>query len=214
MKELKYTLLADGSSDKTLLKIIKWSLDNLFPQLANQGTFADFRILTNPPKKMVDKVSAARYFYPFDVLFIHRDAETTNVKIIEQRLNEIKKEIGEDEFQKTVCIVPIKMMEAWLLIDIEAIKKAAGNRNYPGQINLPPINNLEKENQPKNILHDLLKEASGLKSRNLKKFNPDKAVHLVAENIEDFSPLRNLNAFQAFERNLIEVVNNLYGNIN
>ena len=105
-------------------------------------------------------------------------------------------------------------MEAWLLIDIEAIKKAAVNRNYPGPINFPPINNLEKENQPKNILHDLLKEASGLKSRNLKKFNPDKAVHLVAENIEDFSPLRNLNAFQAFERNLIEVVNNLYGNIN
>lgn len=167
MKELKYTLIADGSSNKTLLRIIKWSL-----------------------------------------------AETTNVKIIDQRLNEIVKEIGEDEFRKTICIVPIKMMEAWLLIDVEAIKKAAGNRNYSGSINLPSINNQEKENQPKNILHDLLKEASGLKSRNLKKFNPDKAVHLVAENIEDFSPLWNLIAFQSFERNLIEVVNNHYINFN
>jgi len=57
-----------------------------------------------------------------------------------------------------------------------------------------------------------LRVASGLKSRNLKKFNPDKAVHLVAENIDDFSKLRNLVAFKAFETDLKRVVDHYLGN--
>ena len=89
MKELKYTLIADGSSDKTLLRIIKWSLDNLYPTLPNEGSFADFRFLPNPPKGLNEKVKNAMHYYPFNVVFIHRDAETTNPKIIEQRYKEI-----------------------------------------------------------------------------------------------------------------------------
>jgi len=61
------------------------------------------------------------------------------------------------------------------------------------------------------LLHNLLADASGLKGRNLKKFNPDKAVHLVAEYIEDFSPLRKLDAFQAFENELRRVVDKYLG---
>lgn len=205
---LKYTLIADGSSDKTLLKIIKWSLDNLYPTLPNEGSFADFRFLPNPPKGLMGKVKSALILYPYDIVFIHRDAETTNSKIIEQRYNEIRVEIGEVEFDKTICVVPIKMMEVWLLIDKVAIKKASGNGNFSGEIILPTIKNLENQNQPKMLLHNLLADASGLKGRNLKKFNPDRAVHLVAEYIEDFSPLRQLVAFQAFENELRRVVDN------
>jgi hypothetical protein len=141
--ELKYTLIADGSSDKTLLKIIKWSLDNLYPTLPNEGSFADFRFLPNPPKSLKEKVKFGMVLYPYNVVFIHRDAETTNSKIIEQRYKEIRDEIGEDEFDKTICVVPIKMMEVWLLINKDAIKKAASNRNYSGEINLPAVKNLE-----------------------------------------------------------------------
>jgi hypothetical protein len=86
-----------------------------------------------------------------------------------------------------------------LLIETEAIKKAAENRNYRELIDLPLLKRLELEKQPKELLHQLLREVSGLKGRNLKKFNPEAAVHLVAEYIKDFSPLRNLEAFRAFE---------------
>jgi len=166
MKELKYTLIADGSSDVTLLKIIKWSLDDLYPRLPNDGSFADFRNIQNPPKKLNDKVRIAKLYYPFDILFVHRDAESTNTKMIAQRFQEINNELQEEDSDKTICIVPIKMMEAWLLIDEDAIKKAAGNRNYRGIINLPQTRTLEKELQPKDLLHTLLRNASGLKGRN------------------------------------------------
>lgn len=213
MNELKYTLIADGSSDAVLLKVIKWSLDDLYPQLTCEGSFADFRIIPNPPKGISEKVMKARLYYPYNILFIHRDAEsTTNSRMIDQRRQEIRDQLDEADRGKTICVVPIKMMETWLLINEEAIKKAAGNRNYNGNIDLPLLRNLERENQPKERLHSLLKNASGVKNRRLKNFNVDQRIHLVADYIEDFSPLRNLVAFQAFENELKKVVDKYLGN--
>lgn len=210
MKKLKYTLITDGSSDKTLLHIIKWSLDNLFPKLPNEGFYADYRNLPNPPKRIKDKVKIAKEQYPFDILFIHRDAEKTDNKIINQRISEIKKGLDSNDIEKIVCIIPIKMMESWLLFDVEAIKKAAGNRKYRDKLALPSIEKIENEKQPKILLHKLLKQACGLNGRNLKRFNIDKAVHLVAENIQDYSPLRKLKAYNIFENNLKNKINMLF----
>jgi len=209
MKELKYTLIADGSSDAVLLKIIKWVLDDLYPQLTCEGSFADFRRLPNPPKQLNDKVQFAKLYYPYNILFVHRDAEsTTKDKIVDQRRHEIRMQLYEYDREKTVCVVPIKMMETWLLINEDAIKKAAGNRNYRGDIDLPSLRTLERVNHPKEYLHTLLRNTSGVKNRNLKKFNVDQRVHLVADYIEDFSPLRSLSAFQTFEEDLKAVVGN------
>jgi len=98
------------------------------------------------------------------------------------------------------------MIETWLLINTDAIKKAAGNRNYKDNINLPAIKRLESIPNPKETLHELLKKTSGLKGRRLKNFNVHYAVHLVAENIKDYSPLRDLTAFKEFEKDLKEAV--------
>jgi hypothetical protein len=209
---LNFTLVADGSSDKTLLQIIKWSLDDLFPQLSNNGNFADFRNLNNPPKKADIKaqIDFAQKYYPFDILIYHRDAEKKEKDIIEIRKNEILSIESLDG--KVVCIIPIVMMEAWLLFDATAIKKAAGNRNFSGDFALPELKNFETEPDPKLKLQQLLKKASGLKGRNLDKFNVSQAVHLVAENIHNFSPLRTLNAFKIFEEDLKEAVNSFLKN--
>ena len=97
-------------------------------------------------------------------------------------------------------------MENWLLFDIEALKKAAGNRNFRGVIDIPSLKNLEGINQPKEKLHNLLREISGLKGRNLDKFNVHQAVHLVADYIEDFGKLSNLESYNAFEADLKRVM--------
>lgn len=206
MKTLKYTLIADGSSDITLMRIIKWSLNDLYPKLATEYNFADFRHFHKPPKSLKQKVDSVNVYYPCDILFIHRDAEKNDCQLIDKRIEEIKNEIGNSEFERTVCVIPVKMMETWLLINEEAIKQASGNRNYNQPLNLPALRVLEKEKNPKAILHDLLKTASGLKGRRLSAFNPNYAVHLVAEYIEDYKPLRKLQAFNAFEMDLIHKV--------
>lgn len=199
MSRLRYTLIADGSSDKTLLRVIKWTLDNLYPQLATEQYFADFRHLPSPPKTLPGKVKAAQQLYPYDILFIHRDAEKNDNRMVDTRMKQIREEIGYDEFERTVCVVPVRMMEAWFLISAGAIKQAAGNRAYNQALSLPALKNIDKEKNPKALLYQLLETASGLKGRRLATFGANARVHLVAEYIEDFSPLRQVQAFKTFE---------------
>lgn len=213
MKTLRYTLIADGSSDKVLLRIIKWSLDSYYPKMATEQNFADFRQFPNPPKTVGQKVKQAKDYFPYDILFIHRDAEKNDNAMVDKRIEEIKREIGIEEFERTVCIIPVRMMEAWLLINEDAIKKAAGNRSYNQPINLPAPKVLDKEKNPKEILHTLLRNASGLKGRRLSTFNPHSAVHLVAEFIDDYSPLRQTKAFNAFESELKQKIDNLLSKV-
>ncbi len=40
--ELKFTLIGDGTSDKVLINIIKWLLDDLYPTIPIRIEFADF----------------------------------------------------------------------------------------------------------------------------------------------------------------------------
>lgn len=216
MELIRYTLIADGSSDKALMNIIKWILDDLFPKIPNKGTYGDFRMLQKPPRKdeVYKQIQYAQNYYPFDILFYHRDAESNSNTIIEERIAEIKGQLDAEFNQKIVCVVPVKMMESWLLIDEMAIKKAAGNKNYNNPINLPQINRLETIRDPKEVLHNLLKQVSGLKSRRLKNFNVHQAVHLVTEYITDYKLLRQLSAFNKFEKDLKDVVNSLMENNN
>ncbi len=211
MKELRITLIGDGSSDKILLTITKWLLDDLYPQLPVYLEFADFRFLKNPPSKSNPNVqiSEARKYFPFDILLYHRDAETTAISSVELRKQEVLTTLSPEDLEISVCVVPVKMMETWLLIDETAIKKASGNRNYKQEIALPPINRLENESNPKNLLHEFIRNASGLSGRNLKKINVNKAVHLVADYITDFNILRQLNAFKIFENDLKKVVDKI-----
>lgn len=213
MHTLRYTLIADGSSDSTLLSIIRWSLNSLYPKLATEACFADFRLLPHPPKTLEEKARRAASLFPYDILFVHRDAEFTDNNMIEIRMQEIKEAIGAHVFEHTVCIVPVKMMETWLLISEEAIKQAAGNRNYKQAIALPSPKNLEREANPKQTLHTILKTASGLTGRRLSAFNVHQAVHLVAEYTQDYSPLRQLQAYRAFEEDLQNKVEHFLHNI-
>lgn len=65
---------------------------------------------------------------------------------------------------------------------------------------------LEHLSDPKEDLYNLIRLASGLGGRRLKKLNARQRAVRVAEYIEDFSPLRALPAFKALERDLEEVV--------
>ncbi len=101
------------------------------------------------------------------------------------------------------------MTEAWLLLDEQAIRSAAGNPNGKIDLKIRRIHTLENLPDPKQVLFDALKLASGLSGRRLEKFRPDEHRHLVAERIDNFLPLRKLSAFQKFETALHEGIKNL-----
>jgi hypothetical protein len=96
------------------------------------------------------------------------------------------------------------MTEAWLLIDEHSIRRAAGRPTGRTPLNLPPLPRLELEEEadPKAVLHQALRDASELRGRRLHELPVAQRVHRVAELTADYSVLRSLPAFQAFERDV------------
>ncbi len=164
--------------------------------------------LPTPPQNLAQKIVIGSYLYPCDLLFIHRDAERkqhdVRVAEIRQAVDGAQEILDEKQLSlpRHVCVIPVHMLEAWLLFDINGIRQAVANPNGKIPIQLPPLNRLESLPDPKSTLYELLRTASELHGRKLKKFRPQTSVHRLAECIDDFSPLRKLPAFQSLEKEI------------
>ncbi|MBI3800779.1 MAG: hypothetical protein HY268_27845 [Deltaproteobacteria bacterium] len=209
MKELRYTLLTDGSSDRALLPLLTWLLREHGVNFPIQSEWADLRRLPKPPKELSERIKWSIELYPCDLLFVHRDAETGSLA---SRVEEIHKALeqlaGAIHWNRdlTVCVIPIRMQEAWLLLNEAAIRSAAGNPNGRRPLELPSIKDLEQLPNPKMVLFNLLRQASELYGRRLRSFRVSGRVQRVAEFINDFVLLRALSAFVALEEEIEQVV--------
>jgi hypothetical protein len=132
-----------------------------------------------------------------DELFVHRDADRSSVQVREQ---EILQAAASSAGQATpICVIPIRMTEAWLLADPGAIRRAAGNPGGTVQLKLPPIARLETHADPKTLLFDTLACASELGPNRLRRFDRLRARRQVSGFMEDVSVLRQLQSFVHME---------------
>jgi len=178
------------------------------PDIAVQGELADFSHLKKPPKGLENRIEAAIELYHGNLLFIHRDAEH---EPHDARRMEIRAALGKLEQQRmielpTVCVVPVRMQEAWLLVDESAIRTAAGNPDGQMSLNLPKPKRIEEAPNPKELLFAALRTASGKSGRRLKTLPVAFLRHRVAELTENITTLRGLPAFAALEHELTPVL--------
>ena len=197
--------MADGMSDRALMPILSWLLRKLCGSLLIQPEIADLRRINPSPRGLAERISRSVELYPCDLLFVHRDVERAT---IEDRLSEISAAVMQSRvaLQPVICVVPVRMQEAWLLIDEAALRRAAGNPNGRAPLNLPRVQSLEQLPDPKRMLHELLRQASGLRGRRLRSFNRRLHGYAVAERINDFTPLCGLPAFRRLAGDLGRVV--------
>ena len=202
MSGKRFTLLAEGSTDESLIPILLWLWRQHRPsdELV-EAQFADPDYINIRSRRLVDRIGPACDLYPCDVLFIHRDADRGSP---DARVNEIngavEKAFSGGTAPSAVCVVPVRMTEAWLLFHESALRKAADNPNGEQALNLPKLSQIESLPDPKQTLRDLLRAASGLPPQRLRRFREDRAARLVTQFIEDFSPLRKLSAFRRLEK--------------
>ena len=196
---LRYTLVTDGSSDRALLFVLDW-LCRHHVQEAVEGHWFDPRPLARLPMSLQDRLLRGRKLYPCDVLFVHRDAEAQDPQNRYEEIAEAVKALAESGADVPhVCVVPVRMTEAWLLFDETAIRRAAGNPNGTVNLDLPPVERAEQLPDPKDMLITAIRTASDLAARRLKKLNVPQCRLRVAELIRDFTPLRRLPAFRRLE---------------
>jgi hypothetical protein len=202
MKRLRYTLLADGSSDQALMPVIDWLLGQKLPAWRIVPQFARLGAVG---LALAQRVPAALMMFPCDLLFVHRDAEGVPAT---QRLREIAEAMCCYD-QRYVPVVPVRMTEAWLLSDERAIRRAAGNQRGSHQLGLPERRRWEGRPDPKTDLARALRAASGKTKRRQSRDEFSRQRILVAEYTEDFSSLRGLASFDELELQLAEKLKDL-----
>jgi hypothetical protein len=182
------------------MPILTWSLNQHTAEPVTEQ-WADFSRI--PRQRDTEwKLAAALDLYPCDLLFVHRDAENQPPEL---RRRESASNLRNSRV-KHVPVVPVRMTEAWFLVDEKAIRVAAGNPNGSEDLNLPPIGKIEQIPDPKKALHDALLRASGRSARRRSRFPIHERVFRVATYIDDFSILKALPAFQLLQRDIRLVV--------
>ena len=187
-RQITYTVVADGGTDRLLVPVIDWAIHRLDPEVD---------ILEPEFEKRTGSVG--EYFSSYSpttmLVFAHRDAEGSS---IDHRLREF------DNVSGVVPVIPVRMSEAWLLIDGDAIARAADSRVT---VSVPRLNTLEQIADPKTVLETLLFGAAGSPTgRRAKKFKDSLAKRRVnlASLIKDYSPLESLEAFRRFQSSLAD----------
>ncbi len=198
MDDLKYSFLGDGPTDKRLMAPVSWLLREYLPDYGIQAQWADLSRLPRKPEGLTERMLKSIELYPCDILFVHRDVERESV---ETRKTEITR-AAEGISVPVICVVPKRMQEAWMLFDEPAIRKAACNPNGRKHLDMPSLAKCEDLPNPKEMLYNLLLEASDLPSHRRKNVPVERYAYRVTEKIEDYSPLRRLSSFSELENDI------------
>ena len=190
MKRVSATLVTDGSSDRLLKPLIELLFDE-HTELPYQVNCAEG--LPPSSEGLKSRIDAALELFPCDFLFVHRDDEGVGAAVRQQEI-----EANWSQTQQTtvlICVIPVRMTEAWLITNAKPIRWAVGNPNGTDVLDLPAAKDIESSPDPKEILFAALKAASGLNARRKARFNPHQFRHRVSDLTDDLAPLRLLASF-------------------
>lgn len=206
MKALRHTLVSEGPTDANLIPIIDWTLKYAAGVPLSEGVRADFWRLPKKLQNTTDRLLKAVELFPCEILFVHRDADR---ELPQARHDEIRHAFDKARIQlPAVAVIPVRMLEAWLCFNEDAVRKASGNPTGKSPLHLPTLKRIETRPDPKADLREALLTASELAGRRRKKFNSAAAFWRVVDFIEDFSPLRELPSFLAFENSIKSLQDN------
>lgn len=194
MRTLSTGLIADGSSDQVLIPLLTTLLGELLP---DTGFQPPQWIAPMGKKTLAEKIDHALDTQQFqlDILFVHRDSENETP---EKRMLEISKATPPHGPHPIVCVLPVKMTEAWLLTSANVIRKAVGNPHSNVQLQLPQASKIESCDA-KSVLFAALTGAAELGTQRRRKFKPESYRLRVAELTNDLSALREIPSFQQLE---------------
>ena len=154
--------------------------------------------------RLSDKVRIGlQYDRSVNLLFVHRDADKADP---DTRYDEIREGVTAAGYDgRWVGVVPVRMVEAWLLADEAAIRRVAGRPRGTEPLDLPAPDRLEDISDPKQALRELLMQAgapTGVRRR--KRFQADFGGFRkqLAENLPPGGSLEQVAAWARFREDV------------
>ncbi|GAB2642595.1 DUF4276 family protein [Nocardia goodfellowii] len=155
--------VCEGTSDLPLAEIV----ETLFIERGADTRLSrpDYSLLGRVPKDVQSRVRAGVELMdgPVDLIVIHRDADNAGTA---QRRDEITRAVTSVlPAAAAVPVIPVRMTEAWLLLDEDAIRRVAGNPKGRNGLGLPSVRKVESVPDPKQLLQQSLLKAADCTGR-------------------------------------------------
>lgn len=168
--KVHFLLISEGPSDKELIPHLSSLLVDCSVEEAT-GAAPDFnRLPYRVSKDIESKVRAVLELEDnADLLFIHRDADSPDS---EPRYREISIGVEKAGCQNSwIGVVPVQAIEAWLLLNKNAIRRISGRPNGKVPLDLPAPNHIENLAHPKERLFEAIRTASETTGRQRDRLN-------------------------------------------
>ena len=190
---IRFLLICEGSSDAALVSHIQ-------ALLIDCGASEADGVASYRGRRVSDKVRIGlQYDRSVNLLFVHRDADTMDP---DTRYDEIREGVTEAGYDgRWVGVVPVRMMEAWLLADEAAIRRVAGRPRGTEPLDLPVPDELENIPDPKETLREVLMKAGappGVRRRKRLEADFGNLRKQLAENLPPGGSLEQVAAWARF----------------
>ena len=164
---MRFLFACEGRSDAGLIPHI----ERLIVEHSDEGTVEGESWFRHSPLEEKVRTGMQAAENVVDVLFVHRDANSAGANA---RFQEIARAVEVAGVTVPwVGVVPVRMTEAWLLLDEAAIRKTVGRPNGRTPLNLPTPREAERRAEPKRILADAFLAASEASGRREKRIRRD-----------------------------------------
>lgn len=207
---LRAVLLADGPSDLPLARHIELLCAGLGREV--QVTAIDPRNLRAAGRAVENRL---RFLLVQDVdpdlVFVHRDAESQSPAARVAEVQAGAAAAGMDS-SRVVPVVPVRMTEAWLLIDENEIRRVAGRPSGTNTLGLPRPSAIETVPDPKSLLQEILLTAGQpAGKRRRAQFQRDFGRHraLLLQRLDLQGPINELQAWQQLKRDIASLLRDL-----
>lgn len=205
--------IVEGTTDKNFLhSIIERTISEMLFKYSNKDIEIITFALTKDGNTFIEQsISAIRkghFENSANIIFIHADADhSTSEKVIKYKINPLNKLLSEDEELKTcniVPIIPVHMIEAWMLADFNLFKSEVSTDKTKSQLNLS--GNPEQFSDPKRKIIEALKIVKDeLPKKRRKELKINDLYQIMGQKIEIYH-LNTLQSFLEFYKNLFEVL--------
>lgn len=155
--------VAEGTSDLPLADIVEALFLDRGASLSLSRP--DFSLLPRVNKDVASRLVAGRELARgrLDVVVVHRDADGAGPRA---RISEISNAVSASRIGgEVVPVVPVRMTEAWLLLDESSIRTVAGNPRGRAGLALPKRHEVEGVHDPKAVLRQALLDAANVTGR-------------------------------------------------
>ena len=196
---MRAALIAEGSSDRGLTYVLERLCRSLGVSEIEVESTTDLLQRYGLGSTVEAKISTLLNADPeFDLLFVHRDADNAGLEARQQEIETAAARAGRP--WPLVRVIPIKEMEAWLLLDEAQLRTVVGNPKGKAPLSLPKRSHVEACRDPKARLRAALQAATitkpGKKPSVLSSAQFNRYRARLLEELDIAGPVKELHAWQ------------------